>query len=152
MTESDPGGDVVEIYTDRGCEPNPGVGGWAAILTCDGKTRELSGGDPKTTNNRMELMAAIKALEALRRRCTVVLYTDSQYVRKGITQWLPGWKRKNWRRKGGAVKNVDLWMQLDELAQAHDVEWKWVRGHTGDPCNERCDELAGMEIERLRQR
>lgn len=152
MTESDPGGDVVEIYTDGGCEPNPGVGGWAAILTCDGKTRELSGGDPKTTNNRMELMAAIKALEALRRRCTVVLYTDSQYVRKGITQWLPGWKRKNWRRKGGAVKNVDLWMQLDELAQAHDVEWKWVRGHTGDPCNERCDELAGMEIERLRQR
>ena len=144
--------DVVTIYTDGGCDPNPGVGGWGAILIYGGSYKELSGGELCSTNNRMEMTAAIKALEALKRKCKAIIYTDSEYLQKGITQWLPGWKRRNWRRKGGEIKNLDLWRRLDELAQAHDVEWRWVRGHTGNIHNERCDSLAGEEIGKLRAR
>lgn len=136
----------VVIYTDGGCDPNPGVGGWGAVLIYGKHRKELSGGALESTNNRMELTAAIEALASLKRTCQVELHTDSEYVQKGITQWLPAWKRNNWRRKGGAVKNVDLWQRLDEEASRHDMTWKWVRGHTGEEENERCDELAGMEI------
>ncbi len=136
----------VTVYTDGGCEPNPGTGGWGVVLVCDGQYKELSGGEPQTTNNRMELTAALEALKALRKRCAVLLYTDSQYVKRGITEWMPAWKRKGWKRKTGAVKNLDLWQELDALAQKHDIEWRWVRGHSGDPLNERCDELAGQAI------
>jgi len=141
-----PDRDTVVIYTDGGCEPNPGVGGWGAVLLCRGRMRELSGGDPRTTNNRMELTAAIEALAALKRPCRVELYTDSEYVRRGITEWLPGWKRRNWRRRTGPVLNEDLWRRLDTEAARHTVTWRWVRGHTGNPLNERCDELAGAAI------
>jgi ribonuclease HI len=142
----------VIIYTDGGCVPNPGVGGWAAVLLYKERRKELSGGDAESTNNRMELMAAITALESLKRPCSVILYTDSQYVRKGITEWLPGWRKRNWRRKGGAVVNVDLWQRLDAAATPHTIDWRWVRGHTGNPENERCDELAEQEIAKLRGR
>jgi ribonuclease HI len=142
--------DHVTIYTDGGCEPNPGVGGWAAILMCKAHYKELSGGDPNTTNNRMELTAAIEALQTLRRPCAVVLYTDSEYLKNGITSWLPAWKRRNWTRKGGELKNMDLWKRLDELDQKHSITWKWVRGHAGDEHNERCDVLANEAILRLR--
>ena len=144
--------DTVIIYTDGGCEPNPGVGGWGAVLLFGGKRRELSGGEIESTNNRMEMTAAITALDALKRPCKVKLYTDSEYVRKGITEWLPGWKRRGWARKGGAIKNVDLWQRLDEAAQRHEIRWEWVRGHTGVVENERCDVLAAAEIARLRGR
>lgn len=140
----------VIIYTDGGCVPNPGVGGWAAVLLYKESRKELSGGDPESTNNRMELTAAITALESLKRPCSVILYTDSQYVRKGITEWLPGWRKRNWRRKGGAVVNVDLWQRLDAAASPHSIDWRWVRGHTGNRENERCDELAEREIAKLR--
>jgi len=146
------GDEQVVIYTDGGCDPNPGVGGWAAVLIYGDRMREISGGEPETTNNRMELTAAIRALEALKRPCAVVVHTDSQYVKNGITSWLPNWKRKNWRRKGGALKNVDLWQRLDALTQTHDVEWRWVRGHSGDYLNERCDQLADDEIRKHKQR
>jgi ribonuclease HI len=136
----------VTVYTDGGCEPNPGTGGWAVVLSCNGHYKELSGGEPETTNNRMELTAALEALKALKRPCTVVLHTDSQYLKRGITEWLPAWKRKGWKRKTGSVKNLDLWQELDSLAQKHDIVWRWVRGHSGDPLNERCDELAGQAI------
>ncbi len=141
----------VVVYTDGGCDPNPGVGGWAAILIHNGRTKELSGGDPDTTNNRMEMTAAIEALEALKRPCEVKMHTDSQYLQRGITEWMPGWKRRNWKRKTGAIKNLDLWKQLDALTQKHAVQWKWVRGHAGDPLNERCDELAGQAIVRIKR-
>ena len=137
---------TVVIYTDGGCEPNPGVGGWAAILLCQGKRKELSGGALETTNNRMELTAAIKALEALKHPCSVELHTDSEYLQKGFTAWLPAWKRMNWRRKRGPVKNLDLWKRLDELANIHNVNWVWVRGHAGNALNERCDQLAAQAI------
>ena len=140
----------VEIYTDGACRGNPGVGGWGAILRAGGRERELFGGEPATTNNRMELTAAIRALEALKRRCAVSLYTDSQYVRQGITTWLNDWKRRNWRTADRKpVKNQDLWEQLDELAAKHDVEWHWVRGHDGHPENERADALANRGIDEL---
>jgi len=142
--------DAVTIYTDGGCDPNPGIGGWAAILECKGRTKELSGGERDSTNNRMELTAAIRALEALKRPCLVDLHTDSEYLQKGITEWLPGWKRRDWKRKGGELKNIDLWKRLDGLSAVHEFRWRWVRGHAGDPSNERCDELAGAEIARLR--
>ncbi len=145
-----PDGAVV-IYTDGGCVPNPGIGGWAAVLLYQGKRKELSGGDRESTNNRMELTAAITALESLKRPCEVVVYTDSEYVRKGISEWLPQWRRRNWRRKGGAVVNVDLWRRLDEAASRHQIDWRWVRGHSGNTENERCDELAQHEIERLQR-
>ena len=143
--------DTVIIYTDGGCEPNPGVGGWAAILIFNGKERELSGSDPETTNNRMEMTAAISGLEALKRPCNVQLITDSEYVKRGITEWLPGWKRRNWKRKGGPIKNVDLWKELDDAAQRHDISWQWVKGHAGVHYNERCDTLASEAIAREKQ-
>ena len=142
----------VHIYTDGGCDPNPGVGGWGAVLKYKGHRKELSGGEPRTTNNRMELMAAIQALEALKRKSKVVIYTDSEYLQKGISQWLPNWKRRGWKRKTGSVKNEDLWRRLDELTSKHDVEWRWVRGHAGVEENERCDELATQAIQQQRDR
>lgn len=136
----------VVVYTDGGCDPNPGVGGWAAVLLYKGKYKELSGGAPKTTNNRMEMTAAIEALQALNRPCVVVVHTDSEYLKRGITEWLPAWKCRNWARKEGNLKNADLWKQLDTLIHTHRVKWKWVPGHSGNPLNERCDALVREEI------
>ncbi|MGV6876369.1 ribonuclease HI [Pseudochelatococcus sp. B33] len=133
----------VTIYTDGACSGNPGPGGWGALLMFRGVERELSGGEAQTTNNRMELLAAISALEALRRPCAVDLHTDSQYVRSGITAWLPNWKQRGWKTADRKpVKNDDLWRRLDEAAQRHDVTWHWVKGHDGHPENERVDALA----------
>lgn len=143
---------AVVIYTDGGCQPNPGLGGWAAILSCRGQEKELSGGVPDTTNNRMELTAVVEALSALKRPCQIVLHTDSEYVKRGITEWLPGWRQKGWKRNGGELKNKDLWMQLDTLTQRHEIRWQWVPGHAGVEMNERCDELAGARIQELRRR
>lgn len=142
--------DYVTIYTDGGCEPNPGTGGWAAILLYKDTQKELSGGERNTTNNRMELTAAVRGLEALRKPCDVRVYTDSQYLRNGITSWLPGWKRRGWKRSTGSLKNIDLWQRLDVLNTLHRVEWHWVRGHADDVLNERCDQLAGEAIRALR--
>jgi ribonuclease HI len=140
----------VEIYTDGACRGNPGVGGWGALLRFRDRELELFGGEPATTNNRMELTAAIRALEALKRRCEVALYTDSQYVRQGITTWLADWKRRDWRTSDRKpVKNQDLWQELDALASKHDIAWHWVRGHTGHPENERADALANRGIDEL---
>ena len=122
----------VEIYTDGGCQPNPGTGGWAAILSYRDKQREISGAEHNTTNNRMELTAAVRALEVLKRPCDVIIHTDSEYLRNGVTTWMPGWKRNGWKRKDGALKNVDLWQRLDELTAMHHIDWRWVRGHAGD--------------------
>lgn len=136
-------GDKVTIFTDGACSGNPGPGGYGAILVSGGHRREIKGGEAKTTNNRMELMAAIAALEALKRPCTVELHTDSQYLRLGITQWLESWKRNGWRTAARQpVKNDDLWRRLDEAARRHRVEWRWVKGHAGHEENERADELA----------
>ena len=140
---SDVVGDLVEIWTDGGCRPNPGPGGWGAILKFKGTLRELSGGEGATTNNRMELTAAAEALTVLKRPCKVRLHTDSQYLRDGITRWHTGWVRKNWRSSTGEpVKNMDLWQRILEAAKPHEVEWIWVRGHAGDVMNERADVLA----------
>jgi ribonuclease HI len=142
--------EVVTIYTDGACRGNPGPGGWGAILSSDGHERELWGGERLTTNNRMELLAAIRALEALKRPCRVQLHTDSAYLRNGITSWLASWKRRGWRTAGNtAVKNRDLWEQLEQLATQHEIDWRWVRGHAGDPGNERADELANRGIDEL---
>jgi ribonuclease HI len=138
----------VTIYTDGACAGNPGPGGWGAILISAGHRKELSGGEAATTNNRMELMAAISALEALKRPSRVALHTDSEYAQKGISSWIHGWKRKGWRTGAGApVKNVELWKRLEAAQHAHEVEWHWVRGHAGHVENERADELAraGMQ-------
>jgi len=133
----------VRIYTDGACSGNPGPGGWGVLMIARGRERELCGGEAATTNNRMELTAAIRALGALKKRCRVSLYTDSQYVRQGITEWLPLWVARGWKTSGRKpVKNQDLWQQLAEIAGRHDVEWHWVRGHDGHPENERADELA----------
>jgi ribonuclease HI len=146
---------LVTIYTDGGCEPNPGPGGWAAILLTtrsDGlpHSLELSGGDPDTTNNRMELTAAIQALRTLKKPCRVVLHTDSEYVKKGITEWLPGWIAKGWRTSSKTpVKNQDLWQALDAETQRHEVKWCWVKGHAGNEYNERVDRLAAAEIKKI---
>lgn len=141
---------TVEIFTDGGCLGNPGPGGWAAVLRHEKTTRELSGGDAATTNNRMELQAAISALSALKAPCLVTLHTDSQYLRQGITGWIHGWKKNGWRTKSRQpVKNADLWKSLDQLATVHTVTWQWVKGHAGHPENERCDELAAAEMEKL---
>ena len=143
----------VEIHTDGACLGNPGPGGWAALLRYRGKERELAGGEPQTTNNRMELMAAIMALEVLREPCEVTLHTDSQYVRQGITQWMAGWIRKGWKTSGGgAVKNQDLWERLQSAASRHQVDWRWVKGHSGDPDNERVDGLARLQAQAQRAR
>jgi ribonuclease HI len=140
---------TVEIWTDGGCRPNPGPGGWGAILKFKGTERELSGGEADTTNNRMELTAAAEALEALKRPCKVVLHTDSQYLKDGITRWHVGWVRKNWRTAGGdPVKNMDLWRRILDAAKPHEVEWVWVRGHSGNIMNERADVLATLARER----
>ena len=133
----------VTIYTDGACSGNPGPGGWAALLIFKGREKELSGGEAVTTNNRMELTAAIKALEALTRPCTVDLYTDSQYVRQGVTEWIKGWKARGWKTADRKpVKNEDLWRALDEARNRHDVQFHWVRGHADDPLNHRVDALA----------
>jgi len=142
--------DVVEIWTDGGAKPNPGRGGWGAILRFRGVERELSGGERATTNNRMELTAAAEALEALKRPCRVTLHTDSEYVKNGVTRWHEGWVRKNWRNStGDPVKNVDLWQRVLAAAAKHHVEWRWVRGHAGNVMNERVDELATRAREAL---
>mgnify|MGYP006301295803 CR=1 FL=1 len=141
----------VTIYTDGGAAPNPGTGGWAAVLMWGGKERELRGGEVRTTNNRMELTAALEALAALKRRCRVELHTDSQYLQRGVTEWLPGWKRRNWRRKTGSIKNEDLWRALDAQLEKHEINWYWVRGHAGNHYNERCDALVGESIAELKQ-
>ena len=141
----------VEIHTDGACLGNPGPGGWAALLRHEGRERELAGGEAQTTNNRMELMAAIMALEALRSPCTVVLSTDSQYVQKGIGEWLPNWIRRGWKTAAGEpVKNQDLWQRLDAAARPHRIQWKWVKGHAGHIENERVDKLARAEAEKFR--
>lgn len=140
----------VAIYTDGGCDPNPGIGGWAAVLISANHKKEISGGALHTTNNRMELTAAIEALSALKRPCVVDLYTDSQYLVKGMTQWLQNWKLRKWRRGGKEVLNKELWQMLDDLAHLHDVRWHWLRGHSGHAYNERCDALANEEIHRQR--
>ena len=142
---------IVVIHTDGGAQPNPGVGAWAAVLRSGDRAREVVGGALGTTNNRMELSAAIGALEALKRPSRVELHTDSAYLKNGITSWIKGWKRNGWRRtpQGAAVKNADLWMRLDELCQRHEVDWRWLKGHAGHADNERCDELCSQEIARL---
>lgn len=133
----------VDIYTDGACKGNPGTGGWGAILEHDGKSRELCGGEALTTNNRMELTAVIRALEALNRPCAVRLHTDSKYVQQGITEWIRSWKKRGWRTADGKpVKNQDLWHALDSAAARHDIEWVWVKGHAGHEGNERADALA----------
>jgi ribonuclease HI len=143
--------EVVEIWTDGGCKPNPGPGGWAAILCFRGVERELSGAEPATTNNRMELTAAMMALEALKRPCRVVLHTDSEYLKNGVTRWHAGWVRRNWRNAAGdPVANMDLWRRVLAAAAAHQIEWRWVRGHSGNPMNERADVLATAAREALR--
>lgn len=141
----------VVIYTDGACKGNPGPGGWGALLSCNGTERELFGGEPNTTNNRMELTAVIRALESLKRRCVVAVYTDSQYVKKGIETWIHAWKRNGWKtadRK--SVKNADLWQELDRLAREHDIEWHWVRGHAETAGNNRADALANLGVDIVR--
>jgi len=138
----------VIIYTDGACKGNRGPGGWGAYLQYQGKVKDLHGGEAETTNNRMELMAAIQALETLKRPCQVKLYTDSKYVLQGITEWMENWKKRGWKTAAKKpVKNEDLWRRLDEALQRHQVEWQWVRGHTGDIGNEKADELANKGVE-----
>ena len=140
---------AVSLYTDGACKGNPGVGGWGVLMRYGSHEKTLYGGEPATTNNRMELMAVIQALEALKRPCDVALYLDSQYVRKGITEWIAGWKAKGWRTASKEpVKNVDLWQRLDALVHAgpHRISWHWVKGHAGDPGNERADALANRGV------
>jgi len=141
--------DTVHIYTDGACSGNPGPGGWGSVLLFNGHRRELSGGAAGTTNNRMELQAVIGAMEALKRPCEVTIYTDSVYVMKGMLEWLPQWKKRNWRTAGKqAVKNVELWQRLEQVLSPHEVTWRWVKGHSGVPENERADELARLAIPR----
>lgn len=148
MSDSPNADDTVVVFADGACKGNPGPGGWGAILRTGTREKEIFGGEPRTTNNRMELTAVIRALEALRRHCTVKVYTDSQYVQKGISEWLPQWKRRSWRTADKKpVKNEDLWRELDELAGKHTVEWHWVRGHAGHAENERADALANRGVQ-----
>ena len=143
---------MIEIYTDGACRGNPGPGGWAALLRSGAHEREISGAEGLTTNNRMELTAVLRALEALKRPVQARLYTDSEYVRRGITEWLPGWKARGWRTADRKpVKNQDLWQHLDELASKHRIEWLWVPGHAGVPDNERVDRLANVAIDTFLQ-
>jgi ribonuclease HI len=142
---------VVTIYTDGACKGNPGPGGWGALLVAGAREREICGGEPRTTNNRMELTAVIRALETLTRPCEVALYTDSQYVKNGIESWIHGWKRNGWKTADRKpVKNAELWRELDELAAQHRVSWHWVRGHNDHPGNERADALANRGVDSLR--
>jgi ribonuclease HI len=136
----------VIIYTDGACVPNPGPGGWAALLRFGAHEKVLTGRAPATTNNRMELTAAVEALKSLHKACQVEIYTDSQYLKRGITEWLPGWRRRGWKRKSGALANVDLWQALEASLGQHTVTWHWVRGHAGHPDNERVDQLANAAI------
>lgn len=148
MTQGKGDGKVVEIFTDGACRGNPGPGGWGALLRYGDAEKRLWGGEAQTTNNRMELLAAIRALEALKKPSRVALTTDSQYVRQGITEWMPNWKKRNWKTADKKpVKNRDLWQELDALAQKHRIEWHWVRGHSGHPGNEVADELANRGID-----
>ena len=141
----------IDIWTDGACSGNPGPGGWGAVVVIDGAARELNGGEAQTTNNRMELMGAIAALESLSPGAHATLHTDSQYVKNGLTQWIHGWKKNGWKTAARApVKNVDLWQRLDAAAKAHTVTWKWVKGHSGDPMNECADGLARAGIKGLR--
>ncbi len=143
---------TIEIYTDGACRGNPGPGGWGALLIAGGRRKTLHGGEPETTNNRMELTAAIEALNALKGRRDVVLYTDSKYVMDGIKTWLPNWKKRGWKTAAKKpVKNQDLWQALDAAAGCHDITWKWVRGHTGNAGNEEADALANRGIDELRR-
>lgn len=143
--------EIVTIYTDGACRGNPGPGGWGALLVLGEKRREMCGGERSTTNNRMELTAVIEALGALKRPCQVRLVTDSQYVLKGVTEWMAGWKRRGWKTASKQpVKNVDLWQQLDSALSQHRVEWQWVKGHAGHPGNERADQLANRGIDEMR--
>ena len=145
-----PPASLVEIWTDGACKGNPGPGGWGALLKSAGKERELFGGARDTTNNRMELMAVIEALGALKRPCDVVVHTDSQYVKLGITEWLRQWERRGWKTADRKpVKNVELWQRLDEQVGRHRVQWRWVKGHSGDPGNERADALANRGVEQV---
>ena len=144
---------TVEVFTDGACSGNPGPGGWGAILRYNGTTRELSGGEAQTTNNRMELMAAISALDALKEPCKVDLYTDSNYVKDGISGWIEGWKRNGWKTASKQpVKNAELWQALDEARKRHKVTWRWVKGHAGHPENERADELARLAMAPFKQK
>jgi len=142
----------IQIFTDGACKGNPGPGGWGALLLCQGEEKELWGGEAATTNNRMELTAAIRALEELKRPCVVLLVTDSQYVMQGIKEWMPNWKKRGWKTAAKQpVKNVDLWQLLDEQVNRHQVNWQWVRGHTGHPGNERADQLANRGVSELKK-
>ena len=142
--------EIVEIYTDGACKGNPGIGGWGALLRCGGRTREIYGGERLTTNNRMELMGVIRALEALKKPSRLRVHTDSQYVQLGISRWIHDWKRRGWRTADRKpVKNEDLWRRLEELAGQHDIEWIWVKGHAGHDGNERADELANLGVEQV---
>ena len=140
----------IKIHTDGACRGNPGVGGWGAILRFNGTEKEISGGELETTNNRMEMMAVIEALGALKENSDVLLISDSQYVLKGINEWMPNWKKRGWKTAARKpVKNVDLWQKIDQLINEHDIEWQWVKGHSGDPGNERADQLANKGIDDL---
>ncbi|MBQ0219109.1 ribonuclease HI [Alcaligenes faecalis] len=144
--------DVVDIWTDGACKGNPGLGGWGALLRHGAREKAICGGEANTTNNRMELMAVIEALKALKRPCQVRVHTDSQYVQKGMNEWLPGWKARGWRTADKKpVKNADLWQELEQQAAKHELTWLWVRGHAGDPGNERADQLANEGVEIARQ-
>lgn len=142
----------IEIFTDGACSGNPGAGGWGALLRYKDIEKELSGGEMQTTNNRMELTAVIEALKALKTTCNITIYTDSKYVMSGICEWMPNWKRNNWKtaNKKADVKNVDLWLQLDDLIQKHEIRWVWVKGHNGHPENERVDGLARAEVQKIK--
>lgn len=143
--------EIVEMYTDGACRGNPGPGGWGVVLRYKGKEKSLHGGEAETTNNRMEMMAAIQGLESLTRPCKVKLTTDSKYVMQGITEWIVGWKKNGWKNSAKQpVKNVDLWQRLDQARSVHEVQWCWVKGHSGHPENERADELANLGIDELR--
>jgi ribonuclease HI len=143
---------TVVIYTDGACSGNPGPGGWGSVLLFNGHRRELSGGDAETTNNQMEMMAVIQALESLKRPCSVMIYTDSVYVMKGMTEWIEQWKKRNWKTAAKKpVKNVELWQRLEQAVSRHQVKWQWVKGHSGVPGNERADELATNAIHPFRQ-
>ncbi len=141
---------TVEIYSDGACRGNPGPGGWGTLLRWNGREKALYGGEPETTNNRMELMAAIRGLETLKQPCRVILTTDSEYLRKGITEWLPNWKQRGWKTANRKpVKNVDLWQALDAAVQRHEVDWRWVKGHSGHADNETADQLANQGIDEM---